>query len=966
MQVKYLFILIFVWSQLSSQSISIYENFSECALPQNWTFKTVNGSYGFSLKNNDQAYGFSKGCMISYVQSEAKLNSKRTFQLITPDYILNKGVNYYLVFNYRYVKPANASLSVSFQGPNGKVTSNIIPSNDFLPYSFSISSFYNLSSVKFTFEYNADVNDLGNQIYIDDILLVADNADCSRAQTLNFNNERIYGHSTPFSFYLSGGQSCIGEYQSAMWYKFTADQTGLIEIDTKAEYNNNINVFEDSCLASKTITCSNKDEFGFNGEVLELNVTQGKTYYIKLSRKINDFGKDNGLHSIKINKISSNKAKPINDICSQVLTLTINQACITGKNINADISSTLPSINQKSRADVWFKFTPSSTKPLQIITNANFAEVIALYKGTCSNLIEMQIEDFGNKLEFTPMANTEYFVQISGYFSTLEGDLCIEVKDQDSNKPVNDDCPLSTAINLNSSCNEIIFNNSSKSTQKPSCLVYNAPDVWYKFVGGEEKEVLLDVNAEFIYNWALYEGACNNLIELNCGSTPDPCDGPIKLKSIVSGKIYYLQIIASTVPLKPGHGKLCVRINEASKTHAFDKLRLNLNTECLHGVLSHIKNYTVTGGSPTYIYYGPDSDQYFKPGEDISAFVQDNNGCRSFVNTEALCSGGTKCKSSNLDLNVKLQCVTDSIGRQSGEVIISASGIGGSGAYYYYGTPQGTKLSHGDLYQVILIDSDSCFIIEEGKVNCPPFTCANSNLKLTASIDCIDTLLKAKVNLVVGGALGSFIITGTQDGDLLNQNDNYTSTVVDQAGCSTQLAGKINCKFDSCAYARPELQVSYKCITDSQGKNTGMAELIVYGGSRAGGEQFTGNRNGDTLHHGDKYKVVLNDQFGCSLTQEGEINCVITIISDQSSLKELSIVPNPTNEESSIVFYTINDAISELQLISSEGKIMMNSKIHIVNGKNIIPVNLSNLPSGIYFLQLQNEKFKELLKIVKI
>lgn len=118
------------------------------------------------------------------------------------------------------------------------------------------------------------------------------------------------------------------------------------------------------------------------------------------------------------------------------------------------------------------------------------------------------------------------------------------------------------------------------------------------------------IDAQFVYHWAVYGGTCSALIERECGQAPDPCNGFIRVADLTPGQTYYLQIIAATHPLKPGEGNLCVRIDELSKTEAFDKLNLNLSLDCLHGVLGKVI-YDVQGGSGSYLYTGPDATDIF-------------------------------------------------------------------------------------------------------------------------------------------------------------------------------------------------------------------------------------------------------------------------------------------------------------------------------------------------------------------
>ncbi|MEO6190363.1 MAG: hypothetical protein ABIO44_08345, partial [Saprospiraceae bacterium] len=630
-------------SKMNAQNIAQYESFSKCQIPSGWSSIILNGNSAFELSKNDQTITSSEGCMLQYVQKDNKDNSRKQFQFISPEYNLISGVNHYLVFNLRYISPIAATFNLSYEGSKGKIVYSLPVSNDFLPFVLTIPSSFNLSKIKFTFEYDVSRNDFGNQIYFDDILFTSDIADCSRAQDLTLASNCIYGHTAAYQYYLSGGQSCSGEFLSAMWYKYQSDYTGLLEFQSVADYNNSVSVFDGTCGSLNPISCNNTDEFGFIGERLEVNVMQGKTYFFKISRKINDFGKENGLHCVTINKLSQSKAKPINDVCENKKTLIVNVACEKNNNVNAGIEAKIPSTNLKSRADVWYSFVAISNNVHEIISHSNFAEVITLYKGSCNALTEIAVENFGSKMSFTPKQGTEYFVQVSGYFSTLEGDLCLEVKDKIATKPVNDLCATATITLLNTQCNEIQFLNDNISTKKPSCVVYNAPDVWYSFVATAEKQVALRIDAGFIYNWAVYEGPCNILNEISCGQESDPCSGYVTVIGLTAGKTYYLQIIAASYPLKPGEGKLCVRIDETSKTEVFQKMRLSLNTECLNGVLSRVSSYSVQGGKSTFVYTGPSPNDFFTPGQEIDAFIDDANGCRAFAHSEASCSQGSKC-----------------------------------------------------------------------------------------------------------------------------------------------------------------------------------------------------------------------------------------------------------------------------------------------------------------------------------
>lgn len=944
------------------------ENFSNCTLPLGWSQKSLLGSYGFNIQENKQMVIPDGRCMVGYEQLDRTDNARRKFQLVSPAFKIGGYDRYYVAFDMLYFKPVASNLNLYMNIGSGNVLVRTFPT-EFRDYTsigvvLSIPSF--VTQVSFVLDYESNSNDFGTKIAFDNFILSPDNNDCNRSITLKSNENCIPGHIAANISTQPVTVSCSGEYTNAVWYKYVADFTGLLEITGNSSYNNVLSVFEGTCNSLQSISCTNKDEFGFIGEQLELNVTVGKTYYLRFSRKINDFGAETGTHCVSIKPIPKNRLRPAHDLCSDKITVQVNGACVQASNLNARIESTLPSANLRSRADVWYSFVAVSNQVHEIVTQANFADVITVFKGSCTALQEVAVEDLGNTLSFTPKAGTEYFVQISGYFATVEGQLCLQVKEKVSTKPLNDLCATATSLELNKNCTSILFENNNLSTVKPSCVVYSAPDVWYKFVAPVERSVALHIDAEFVYHWAIYGGACNALIERECGQAPDPCDGFIKVTDLTPGLTYYLQIIAATHPLKPGEGNLCVRIDELSKTPSFEKLNLNLSLDCLHGVLGKV-SYDVQGGNGNYVYTGPQSTEVFYPGQKIEAFVEDSKGCRDFASLEVNCKSPSRCKNSTLDIELITTCLKDSIGRQTGEVSLNINGKGGSGAYYFYGTANGSFLKHGDVYKIIVIDSDSCYVIEEGKIYCPPFDCSQSALKIDLAYDCIDTLLRAKLKVDVSGQLGNFTLEGNKTDDLLETGQPFSVKVIDEAGCSQELKGIINCQFDSCAFSRPALDVGYICLRDEFNRTSGKAMLLVNGSSRAGGIKYVGNQPGDTLEHLQAYSVELVDAFGCGLLKSGVVDCVPLSTYESSNDIKILVQPNPTSNGVELNFQAVGQQnTADLQIMNISGQVLQSHKIGIRSGSNQIFVDLSALNSSVYLMRIANKDFTGVVKVIKI
>lgn len=963
----------FCISGLQAQNLIVSEQFTSCTLPEKWSLNTEAGPYSFAVMKSNLMPQSDATCTIVYQQTDKNNTDFRKFSIATKVYPLFRYTDYKFVFGMRFVRaggPGQLKLYSLIEGTKTLLqsyTSDIMQNGQVLVnQNFDIKATALQQSIQFIFEYESNGNDVNTVLLLDNLTFTGpDNDDCSRAVEIYLDAPCLSGNNT--GALLTGPKvSCQGSYTQALWYKLTSTYTGSVRVMSRAGFNDALSIFEGPCANLTDLQCINTDEYGFGGEDNYFTIEAGKTYYFRVVRQLTFYGRDD-LNDLCISISKEDPVYPDPDLCTQSKLLNINGICLNENTKHARFDKPEPSLNFRSRADVWYHFIPSNNTPLEIISNANFADVLTLYKGECNQLTEVQCEHLGNKIIFqAPVANTKYYLQVSGYFSTIEGDLCVEIKSRSSQKPANEDCINATPVVLGQTCVQTQNINSLASNVKGSCMVYAAPDIWYSFIAPAEKEIALSIKAGFMFNYTIYEGPCNKLTELTCGKQPDPCSGFIPIKGLTAGKTYYLQIAAIVHPLRVSESSICVKMDALSQVTPQQSLDLNLTTECLHGVLGSIL-YTATGGTGPYTYYGPKTDEFFLPGTKIEAFIEDASGCRDFESLTIQCSPPEKCKNSTLDLHVKTTCLKDSIGRQTGQVQFEYEGAGGSGVYYYYGTSNGSTLQHGDLYQIVIIDSDSCYIIEEGKINCPPFDCSQSALRIESNYTCIDTLLKARLDLQVSGDLGGYTLTGNQPGELLEQGSVYQTIVTDAAGCSVQVSGEIKCNFDSCAYARPDLNIDYTCLTHANGDRTGKAILHVSASSYAGGLMIKGNHDGDTLNHTDSYHVQLTDAFGCSLTEQGIIDCLPVKTKTEWSRSVLRLYPNPAYNK--LTLQAGNTSQNELyfSLFNSSGKSFHLPISRVTTDGNLYyHIPIEHLPSGIYYLKVQNRTTNDILRFVKL
>jgi hypothetical protein len=81
--------------------------------------------------------------------------------------------------------------------------------------------------------------------------------------------------------------------------------------------------------------------------------------------------------------------------------------------------------------------------------------------------------------------------------------------------------------------------------------------------------------------------------------------------------------------------------------------------------------------------------------------------------------------------------------------------------------------------------------------------------------------------------------------------------------------------------------------------------------------------------------------------------------------KRLSVYPNPTDEQQGIhLLFGQNQAgISHIQLLSPEGKVYLAKKIYVEAGSSLHKLELPQLPTGIYFLRVQDETVQHVERI---
>lgn len=81
---------------------------------------------------------------------------------------------------------------------------------------------------------------------------------------------------------------------------------------------------------------------------------------------------------------------------------------------------------------------------------------------------------------------------------------------------------------------------------------------------------------------------------------------------------------------------------------------------------------------------------------------------------------------------------------------------------------------------------------------------------------------------------------------------------------------------------------------------------------------------------------------------------------------ELKIYPNPFNPKTYLSFTVIRPNQLNLQVVNILGQVVYSNiyKDFVVGSNNIIEINMTNHPSGVYFLNLSNGKHRESQKMI--
>lgn len=855
----------------------ITNDFNNCSIPTGWTTAILQGEddWQFGISNNGNAgtNNSMNGTCFALFDDDGlgEENPPSRAALISPPFAGTDYANITLDFDLilrRFEDNEHLGVYI-FDGENSQNVVNYFTDiggplfNEFVHERIDLSSFRQ-EQMRVVFLYD-DGGGWGWWAGLDNIKISGSgslNDLCENAIDISLNQTCLSGNNQN-ALFLGDQPSCDTRNEGALWYRYVAPSTGITEVVTNAAFNDIITIFSGSCGAQNELFCHDRDEQGFDGENLHFTATANEEYYIRISGKGNDFGVPRGDLCLQLKSATGFPTAATNDPCSAAIPLGIAQDCQIGINRHANMDGDFPALNTLSRADIWYSFT-ANNQAVDILSQSDFADVITLYSGECGNLTEVISNDYGRKLRADNLnAGQEYFIQISGFFATIEGNVCVQIMPIEENTPQNDDCPDAIALTLGADCYAGNNHGATQSDLRPGCETEYDASVWFEFIAPVSGAVKISTGADFVHAISIYQGSCSSLEEVFCTNNPLACEGYFKVGSLSPDETYYMQLSSASDHLGMlATGEYCLSIIDGSEMTS-TALDLNVGVECT-GSGTGILSIAAIGGTGNYSFQGTPNGQILTTGTSYLVIVSDDSGCEVSVSGVANC-GAQDCLISATLAAQNISC----FGELDGSASVEIENENGSLAYLWSNeatTAQITNLAAGT-YTVTVTDDTGCSAISEAIIYEPAALESNS----TASPETAYETNDGTVNVAPIGGTPPYLYQWSNGSTAQSQNGlapaTYTVTVTDANQCQDVQSLVVEA-FD-CIVAADISKENITCFGENNGTarvdfSVGTAPYVFNWSNGATTQEVTNLSSG-------VYSVTATDANNCPLILTIEI-----------------------------------------------------------------------------------------------
>ncbi len=781
----------------------VAETFNNCKMPEGWTTEIVTGQQDWTFGTIDttsDAYAggnsMDGSCFVFFDDDKlGEFAPYSTARIATPWFDGTDHSRYTLHLDaiLRYEKE---QLAVIVEFANGESflisqsTSNVggpqFP--QFIPIMLDLSN-HRDAKMRVVFEYR-DGNAWGWWAGIDNVKITGEgsiNDKCTLATSLSTGATCLPG-SNLLATFNGPPATCTARAEAGLWYRWTADFSGTARFESGAKFNDVVNVYTGGCQALQNAACNNRDEHGFGSEATYFTVQSGTEYLLRVSGQTGGFGIPRGDLCTKIESVPGFPPTPANDDCATAAALTVGQPCAIGNNRNAATSPTLPSLNERARADVWYTFTApavGASEKLVVENGSSFSDIITVYRGGCAALEEVSGNHHGGSLDLPALtAGETYWLQIAGNFATVEGRFCVEVTKVLNDLPANDNCVNALNIPIGGQCTAGNNATATFSGKMPPCAFPVDRDIWFKFVAPASGSVLLNTGADFEHSMAIWSGDCNTLSPFFCVKNPLRCAGYVFVGNLAVGQTYFLQIGAWSQAANPGTGQVCVKILSGNATPDFEPLTLDVKEVC-NGVGTAKLVISTTGGVAPLTFEGGQNGQTLPSGTTYLSIVTDAMGCeQTHLGTVKVCLDNSCTLAASLT-----QQQPKCFGAADGS--LTANVAGGAQPFQYKWSNGSTEAIATGLkagtYTVTVIDALSCEFSSSATLISPAaIVAAASSLQNPTQGQSNGSIL-----VDVAGGDGNFVFAWLLNGQPFSASEdltnapagNYELVVTDGAGC---------------------------------------------------------------------------------------------------------------------------------------------------------------------------------------
>lgn len=792
---------------------------------------------------------------------------------------------------------------------------------------------------------------------------------CNNAITVQLGTTCQAGNNEAADTLPDQTSSCVNENVQDIWYDYTAGFTGILKLTSNAGvddtlFNDVLSIYTGSCASLTEIHCSNQDEYGFQGEQTYLQVSSGQHYFFSLSGQAKNFGRTAGDFCLLLEQVSTQPDSPTNDICEDATVLTVNADWVAGHNHAATTGTDFPDDLTRTRADVWYQFTPTVGTAVSIEVQADFSHSIALYSGTCGNLFLVEKDLQGFKLNANNLpTNQSYFVQISGLFSSLEGDFSIKIKDENIPNPTeNNICNDAILVETSQACTPFDIGDSATfSGIQPTCAFYAEADIWFKYVAPNQDAMGFKINtgADFPHSVAVWEDAeitaCDSLEQVFCGKNVLACENYMEVKNIQAGATYYIQILTDATHFSGIQGSGCLEIIDILQNDNFLPLDLNVTAFCLSDALAELHIET-SGGDGNYSFYGNSQNEQLVIGSTYFVQVIDGKGCTQTASGIVDCSAANDCDMFYYLQAQHVTCPTET----DGTATISVSGDASPSFLWSNGQSTATVTDLGaGRYNVTVTNSESCSFEVSVTITAPAALTVHTRIKDSSEEGAAD----GRITLLPNGGTPPYSYQWVEGNQTTQTIENvmvgdYVYTVIDANNCAYTATAAVvldevcpeNRNLSLVANPNTVQTLSAANLIISSSVIADQANMVYKAGNRielkAGFRAFEGSDFRATIE--DCSQVVL------SLPDEEE---VIELPEEvESETGTFTLRPNPFHEVSLLEFYLRRDQSVSIALYTPAGQLVQQvmKEQELEEGAHQVQLRAQNLPTGVYFVVMES------------